>query len=126
SMLDRNGSHISTHAASIRFRCRLTNWLRKKSSSVSFFRSLPNHNGSPVSRLHTTVRNLPCFPRYNSSTPICRSGGFPPPPSPPSPDRPAIVRQRPRITAVPRKSRPRPPALNFFDQASARLPLSVG
>src|SRR5215510_13768038 len=59
SMLRRNGSHMPTHAASIRFRCRLTNWLRKKSSSVSFFRSLPNHSGSAVSKLHTTVRNLP-------------------------------------------------------------------
>src|ERR1039458_7414151 len=49
--------NMSTHAASILFRWRLTNWLRKKSSSVSFFRSLPNHSGPPVSRLHTTVRN---------------------------------------------------------------------
>jgi hypothetical protein len=31
--------------------------------SVSFFRSLPNHSGSAVSRLHTTVRNLPFVPR---------------------------------------------------------------
>src|ERR1035438_7090037 len=72
-MLSRNGSHISTQTASIRFRCRLTNSLRKNSSSVSFFRSLPNHSGSPVSRLHTTVRNLPFLPRYNSSTPMCRN-----------------------------------------------------
>src|SRR5580658_864671 len=76
SMLFRNGTHMSTHAASIRFRCRLLNWLRKNSSSVSFLRSLPNHNGSAVSRLHTTVRNLPFLPRYNSSAPICRKGGF--------------------------------------------------
>src|SRR6516225_4304742 len=55
-------SHMSTHAASILFLCRLTNWVRKNSSSVSFFRSRPNHSGSPVSRLHTTVRNLSFFP----------------------------------------------------------------
>src|ERR1700676_601296 len=75
-MLFRNGAHMSTQAASIRFRCRLLNWLRKNSSSVSFLRSLPNHSGSALSRLHTTVRNLPFLPRYNSSTPICRRGGF--------------------------------------------------
>jgi NAD(P)-dependent dehydrogenase (short-subunit alcohol dehydrogenase family) len=45
---NRNGSHMSTHAASIRFRCRLTNWVRKYSSSVSFLRSLRNHSGSAV------------------------------------------------------------------------------
>src|SRR6516165_8955314 len=50
-----NGSHMSTHAAAILFLCRLTSWVRKNSSSVSFFRSRPNHSGSPVSRLHTTV-----------------------------------------------------------------------
>src|SRR6266568_1173035 len=73
--LSRNGSHISTHAASIPFRCRLVNSLRKNASSVSFLRSLPNHSGSPLSRLHTTVRNLSCLPLYNSSTPICRKRG---------------------------------------------------
>src|ERR1022692_3243713 len=31
---------------------------------------------SAVSRLHTTVRNLSFLPRYSSSTPICRNGGF--------------------------------------------------
>src|ERR1700729_1110785 len=76
SRLFRNGSHMSTHTASILFRRRLTNWLRKKLSSVSFFRSLPNHKGSAVSRLHTTVKNFPFLPRYISSTPICRRGGF--------------------------------------------------
>jgi polysaccharide biosynthesis/export protein len=35
----------------------------KNSSSVSFFRSRPNHTGSPVSRLLTTVRNFCFFPR---------------------------------------------------------------
>jgi len=39
-------------------------------------RSRPNHNGSPVSRLQTTVRNLSFLPWYSSSTPICRNGGF--------------------------------------------------
>ena len=75
-MLNRNGSHMSTHAASIRWRCGFRNWLRKNSSSVSFLRVSPNHNGSPVSRLHTTVRNLSVLPRYNSSTPICSRGAF--------------------------------------------------
>src|ERR1039457_2058843 len=37
---------------------RLVNSVRKYSSSVSFLRSFPNHNGSPVSRWHTTVGNL--------------------------------------------------------------------
>src|ERR1035437_4424235 len=76
SRLSRNGSHISTHTASIPFRWRLVNSVRKYSSSVSFLRSFPNHNGSAVSRLHTTVRNLSFLPRYSSSTPICRNGGF--------------------------------------------------
>src|SRR5437868_15444119 len=62
SRLSLHGSHMTTHGASIRFRCRLSSWLRKKSSSVSFFRSLPNHSGSAVSRWHTTVRNLPFLP----------------------------------------------------------------
>ena len=35
----------------------------KTAASVSCFRSLPNHSGSAVSRLHTTVRNLPFLPR---------------------------------------------------------------
>src|ERR1022692_3935116 len=76
SRLSRNGSHISTHTASIPFRWRLVNSVRKYSSSVSFLRSFPNHNGSAVSRLHTTVRNLSRFPWYSSSTPMCRNGGF--------------------------------------------------
>src|ERR1017187_3890872 len=62
--------------ASIPFRWRLVNSVRKYSSSVSFLRSCPNHNGSAVSRLHTTVRNLSRFPWYSSSTPMCRNGGF--------------------------------------------------
>src|ERR1035437_1748767 len=98
-MLNRNGSHISTQTASIRFRCRLTNSLRKNSSSVSFFRSLPNHSGSPVSRLHTTVRNLPFLPRYNSSTPMCRNGGVRPPPA-----HPLQVPQCDRPSRAPRQS----------------------
>src|ERR1022692_459598 len=76
SRLSRNGSHMSTHTASIPFRWRLVNSVRKYSSSVSFLRSFPNHNGSAVSRWHTTVRNLSRFPWYSSSTPICRNGGF--------------------------------------------------
>jgi hypothetical protein len=56
--------------------CGFRNWLRKNSSSVSFLRVLPNHKGSPVSRLHTAVRNLSVLPRYNSSTPICNRGAF--------------------------------------------------
>src|ERR1017187_8583486 len=76
SRLSRNGSHMSTHTASIPFRWRLVNSVRKYSSSVSFLRSFPNHNGSGVSRWHTTVRNLSFLPRYSSSTPICRNGGF--------------------------------------------------
>src|ERR1035441_6547611 len=76
SRLSRNGSHMSTHTASIPFRWRLVNSVRKYSSSVSFLRSFPNHNGSAVSRLHTTVRNLSRFPWYSSSTPMCRNGGF--------------------------------------------------
>src|ERR1039457_5025480 len=67
---------MSTHTASIPFRWRLVNSVRKYSSSVSFLRSFPNHNGSAVSRLHTTVRNLSRFPWYSSSTPMCRNGGF--------------------------------------------------
>src|ERR1019366_7826366 len=62
SRLSRNGSHMSTHTASIPFRWRLVNSVRKYSSSVSFLRSFPNHNGSAVSRLHTTVRNLSPLP----------------------------------------------------------------
>src|ERR1022692_2351761 len=58
SRLSRNGSHMSTNTASIPFRWRLVNSVRKYSSSVSFLRSFPNHNGSAVSRWHTTVRNL--------------------------------------------------------------------
>src|ERR1017187_1954550 len=98
-MLNRNGSHMSTQTASMRFLCRLTNSLRKNSSSVSFFRSLPNHSGSPVSRLHTTVRNLPFLPRYNSSTPICRNGGSRPLASHRSRSRRSIAR-----TVPPRQS----------------------
>src|ERR1039458_8373696 len=49
SRLSRNGSHMSTHTASIPFRWRLVNSVRKYSSSVSFLRSFPNHNGSAVS-----------------------------------------------------------------------------
>src|ERR1017187_10161019 len=67
---------MSTHTASIPLRWRLVNSVRKYSSSVSFLRSFPNHNGSAVSRLHTTVRNLSRFPWYSSSTPMCRNGGF--------------------------------------------------
>src|ERR1022692_1876026 len=74
SRLSRNGSHMSTHTASIPFRWRLVNSVRKYSSRVSFLRSRPNHNGSAVSRLHTTVRNLSFLPWYSSSTPICRNG----------------------------------------------------
>jgi hypothetical protein len=59
-MLSRNG-YISTQAASIRLRCPLLSCVRKNSSRVSFFRSLPNHTGSPDSRLLTTVRNLLFF-----------------------------------------------------------------
>src|ERR1039458_4157480 len=76
SRLSRNGSHMSTHTASIPFRWRLVNSVRKYSSSVSFLRSFPNHHGPPLSRLHTTVRNLSRFPWYSSSTPVCRNGGF--------------------------------------------------
>src|ERR1035437_3840316 len=76
SRLSRNGSHMSTHTASIPFRWRLVNSVRKYSSSVSFLRSFPNHNGSAVSRLHTTVRNLSRFPWYSSSTPMCRNGAL--------------------------------------------------
>jgi hypothetical protein len=47
SMLSRNGSHMSTHAASIRLRCRGLNSSRRNSSKVSFFRVLPNHSGTP-------------------------------------------------------------------------------
>src|SRR5229473_4578387 len=76
SILSRNGSHISTQAASMRLRCPLLSCVLKYSSSVSFFRSRPNHSGSPVSRLLTTVTNFCCLPRWISSTPICRSAGF--------------------------------------------------
>src|SRR3954454_11125159 len=55
SMLRRNGFHMSTQHASIRWRRHRLNCVRKNSSSVSFFRSPPNHNGSPVSRLLTSV-----------------------------------------------------------------------
>src|ERR1700733_10246882 len=34
-----------------------------RSASICFFRSLPNHSGSPVSKLLTTVRNFCFFPR---------------------------------------------------------------
>src|SRR5580700_2746340 len=63
SILSRNGSHMSTQTASMRWRCPLLSCVRKYSSSVSFFRSFPNQSGSPVSRLLTTVRNLSFFPR---------------------------------------------------------------
>ena len=45
------------------WRCPLLSCVLKYLSSVSFFRSFPNHRGSPVSRLLTTVRNLSFFPR---------------------------------------------------------------
>ena len=67
---------MSTHAAVIRIRCPALNSFRKNSSSVSFFRSRPNHNGSLLSRLLTTVMNFCFFPRWISSTPICLSAGF--------------------------------------------------
>lgn len=75
-MLSRYGSHISTHAAVIRIRCRRLSACSKNSSSVSFFRSRPNHTGSALSRLLTTVRNFCFFPRWISSTPICANTGF--------------------------------------------------
>jgi hypothetical protein len=55
-MLRRYGSHISTHAASIPRRCLALSSVWKYPSKLSFFRSRRNHNGSPVSRLHTTLR----------------------------------------------------------------------
>src|ERR1039458_2096680 len=76
SRLSRNGSHMSTHTASIPFRWRLVNSVRKYSSSVSFLRSFPNHNGSAVSTWYTTVRNLSRFTWYTSPNPLCRHGGL--------------------------------------------------
>src|ERR1700719_723710 len=63
SMLLVNGCHISTHAASTRFRCVALSCVRKNSSSVSCLRSGPNHKGSPVSKLLTTVMNFICLPK---------------------------------------------------------------
>src|SRR6266567_8747931 len=67
---------MSTHAASMPLRCRALNSSWKNSSKVSFFRSRPNHSGSPLSRLLATVRNFCFLPRWISSTPNCRNPGF--------------------------------------------------
>ena len=75
-MLSRNGSHISTHAAEIRVRWPALSSVRKNSSRVSFFRSRPNHTGSPLSGLLTTVMNFCFFPKWISSTPINANAGL--------------------------------------------------
>src|SRR5436190_12404871 len=62
SILSRNGTHMSTQAASMRLRWPLLSCVRKYSSSVSFFRSFPNHSGSPVSRLTYHRQKLVVFP----------------------------------------------------------------
>jgi hypothetical protein len=63
SMLLVNGRHMSTHPASMRFLWLSCNCVRKNSSNVSCLRARPNHNGSPVSKLLTTVMNLVCLPK---------------------------------------------------------------
>src|ERR1035441_10799633 len=59
SRLSRNGSHMSTHTASIPFRWRLVNSVRKYSSSVSFLRSFPNRSEEHTSELQS-LRHLVC------------------------------------------------------------------
>src|ERR1022692_5086274 len=59
SRLSRNGSHMSTHTASIPFRWRLVNSVRKYSSSVSFLRSFPNRSEEHTSELQSPC-NLVC------------------------------------------------------------------
>jgi hypothetical protein len=61
---------MSTQAASTRSLLRAVNLLRKNWSSVSFFRSGPNHGGSPVSRLLNIVMNFADFPKKISSTQV--------------------------------------------------------
>ena len=56
-----------------RFRCVALSCVPKNSSSVSCLRSCPNHKGSPVSKLLTTVMNFICLP---SSTPVCTNGSL--------------------------------------------------
>src|ERR1022692_4478859 len=73
-MLLVNGCHISTHAASIRFRCVAFSCVRKNSSSVSCLRSCPNHKGSPVSKLLTTVMNFICLPSRSHPHPFVLTG----------------------------------------------------
>jgi hypothetical protein len=58
SILLVNGRHISTQAVAMRFLWLSFSSVRKNSSSVSCLRSCPNHKGSPISKLLTTVMNL--------------------------------------------------------------------
>src|SRR5712692_7496878 len=74
-MLFVKACHISTQAAWIRDRWPRDSSSRKNVSSVVWRRSRPNHTGSPLSRLLTTVRNLVRFPSQISSTPICFKAG---------------------------------------------------
>src|ERR1700674_5085821 len=60
-MLFVKACHISTQAAWIRDRWPRDSSSRKNVSSVVWRRSRPNHTGSPLSRLLTTVRNLGPF-----------------------------------------------------------------
>ena len=54
----------------------------KNSSSVSFFRSRPNHSRSPVSRLLTTVRNFVSSPdKFHLPPSAATPASFAPPPS---------------------------------------------
>lgn len=59
-----------------RGRWRALNCVPKNSSSVAFFRSRPNHSGSPLSKLLATAMNFVVFPKKISPTPRCRSAGF--------------------------------------------------
>jgi hypothetical protein len=88
-ILSRKGCHISTQAAVIRIRWRVFNWLTKNSSSVSFFRSGPNHRGSAVSRLLTTVMNFCFFPDRSHPRPSvpARASSWPLPIAPGTADR---------------------------------------
>ncbi len=82
-VLSRNGSHMSTQVASIRFRCLSSAVCGKTRPESHSSASYPNHSDSLVSRLHTTVRNLSCFhpvnlvPPPSASAPVC--GGLVPP-----------------------------------------------
>src|SRR6516225_508958 len=65
SMLFVYGRHISTQAASMRFRWLAPSCVLKNSSRVSCLRSGPNHSGSPVSRIANHSDELHLFTKVD-------------------------------------------------------------